>query len=176
MPSVMVSEGSRIVSAGKTCVGLARAALFSFLNVPSPLTSGQGNDPSVRERTSLIRRWRFSPTSTTWSNIFLPACRVTLFQLLAEVFFRISVNDLEQQPLLRHGTWHLVFCPTSRSHLNSSYASMPICWPSRMCLATSGGTRVPVEMLTKSLSFGSKGRPVFFQKLHNYSKHVLQHH
>ena len=36
-----------------------------------------------------------------------------------------------------------------------------------MCLATSGGVRVPVEMLTKSLSFGSKGRPVIFQKLHN---------
>ena len=44
-----------------------------------------------------------------------------------------------------------------------------------MCLTTSGGARVPVEMLTKSLSFGSKGRPVIFQKLHtelNYSKHV----
>ena len=36
-----------------------------------------------------------------------------------------------------------------------------------MCLATFGGASVPVEMLTKSLSFGSKGRPVIFQKLHN---------
>ena len=30
-----------------------------------------------------------------------------------------------------------------------------------------GGARVHVEMLTMSLSFGSKGRPVIFQKLHN---------
>ena len=44
---------------------------------------------------------------------------------------------------------------------------MPICWPSRIFLATSGGARVSVEMMTKSLSFGSKGRPVIFQKLHN---------
>ena len=36
-----------------------------------------------------------------------------------------------------------------------------------MCLATSGGARVHVEMLTMSLSFGSKDRPVIFQKLHN---------
>ena len=77
MPSVMVSEGSRIVSAGKTWFCLARAALFIFLNVSSTLTSGQGNDRSVRGRTSLIRRWRFSPTRTTWANRFLRACRVT---------------------------------------------------------------------------------------------------
>ena len=50
-----------------------------------------------------------------------------------------------------------------------------------MYLATSGGASVPVKMPTKSLSFGSKGRPVIFQKLHtelnisfitNYSKRV----
>ena len=33
--------------------------------------------------------------------------------------------------------------------------------------ATSGGARVPVDMLIKRLSFGSKGRPAIFQKLHN---------
>ena len=44
---------------------------------------------------------------------------------------------------------------------------MPMCWPSRMCLATSVGARVPVEMLTRSLSFGSKCRPVIFHKFHN---------
>ena len=53
--------------------------------------------------------------------------------------------------------------------------------PSRMCHATSGGARVPVEMPTKSLSFGSKCCPDIFQKLHtelnvsfitNDSKHV----
>ena len=106
----MVTEGSGVVSVGKICFCLARAALLIFLNVPSPLTSAQVNGPSVRERTSLIRRWRFSPTRTTWANIFLPACRVTLFQLIAEVFFRTSENDIEQQSLLRHGTGHLVFC------------------------------------------------------------------
>ena len=36
-----------------------------------------------------------------------------------------------------------------------------------MCLATSGGARVPVEMLTKSHLFESKGGPVIFQMLHN---------
>ena len=36
-----------------------------------------------------------------------------------------------------------------------------------MFLATSGGARIHVEMLTKSLSFGSKCLPVIFQKLHN---------
>ena len=50
-----------------------------------------------------------------------------------------------------------------------------------MCLATSGGARVLVEMPKKSLSFGSKGRPAIFQKLHtelnvssiiNDSRHV----
>ena len=110
MPSVMVTERSGVVSAGKSCFCMVRAALFKFLNVTSPLTSAQGNGPSVRERTSLIRRCRFSPTRTTWANIFLPACRATLFQLIAEVFFRISENDIEQQPLLRHGTGHLVVC------------------------------------------------------------------
>ena len=172
--SVMVSEGSGIVSAGKICFCLTRAVLVIFINAPSPLTSGKGNGPSVRERTSPIRRWRFSPTRTTRANRFLRACRVTLFHLLAVVFFRISENNIEQQPLLRHG-----ILSTSRSH--SSYASRQFCWPSIMFLATSGGARVPVEMLTKSLSFGSKGRPVIFQKLHtelnisfitNDSKHV----
>ena len=50
-----------------------------------------------------------------------------------------------------------------------------------MCLATSGGARAPVKTKSKSLSFGSKGRPVIFQKIHtelnisfiaNYSKRV----
>ena len=36
-----------------------------------------------------------------------------------------------------------------------------------MYLATSGGARIRVEMLTKSLSFGSKCLPVIFQKIHN---------
>ena len=67
--------------------------VFIFLNVQSPLTSIQGKGPTVWERTSLIRRWRLSATRTTWANIFLPACRMTLFQLLAEIFFRISEND-----------------------------------------------------------------------------------
>ena len=110
MPSVMVTEGSGVVSAGKNWLCLARAALLIFHTVQSPLKRAQGNDPSVRERTSLILRWRFSPTRTTWANRVLPACRVILFQLLAEVFFRISENDLEQQPLLHHRTGPLVFC------------------------------------------------------------------
>ena len=106
----MVTEGLGIVYVGKSCFCLARAGLFIFLNVQSPLTSAQVNGPSMRERTSLIRRWRLSPTRTMWANIFLPACRVMLFQLLADIFFRISENDLEQQPLLRHGTGNWVFC------------------------------------------------------------------
>ena len=131
--------------------------VFIFLNVQSPLTSAQGNGPTVWERTSLIWRWRLSATRTMWANIFLPACRMTLFQLLAEIFFRISENDLEQQPLLRHGTGHFVFCLRGIqvrpvwSHLNSSYASMTFFWPSRICLATSGRARAPVKMPTKSL-------------------------
>ena len=119
IPSVMVTEGSGIVSAGKTCFCLARAALLIFINVPSPLTSGPGNGPSVREMTSLIRRWRFSPTSTTWANRFLRACRVTLFQLLAVVFFRISENNLNNSLffVMELGLWYFVYKPFSLEFL-----------------------------------------------------------
>ena len=109
-----ISYGNRRLRdrfSGNTCFCLARAALFIFLNVQYPLTSAQRNVPSVWERSSLIRRWRLSATRTMWANIFIPACRVTLFQLLAEVFLQISENDLEQQPLLHHGTGHLLLSP-----------------------------------------------------------------
>ena len=68
---------------------------------------------------SLIRRWRFSPTSTTWANRFLRACRVTLFQLLAVVFFRISENNFNSSHffVMELGHWSFVYKPFSLEFL-----------------------------------------------------------
>ena len=48
----MVTEGSWIVSAGKTCFCPTRAALLIVLNVQSTLTSAHGNGSSEREMIS----------------------------------------------------------------------------------------------------------------------------
>ena len=46
---MIVADSIEIFSASKTCFSssLARAALFVFLSVPSPLASAHGNGPSV---------------------------------------------------------------------------------------------------------------------------------
>ena len=160
MLSMIVAEGSGMVSAASnTCLSnsLARAALFVFLIVRSPLASVHGNGPSGWERTSLIRRWRLSASRTTRARRFLSACRMMLFQLLAEVFFRISDNFFRLFFVIFSWNWAFGVSSSRRSRLNSSYAAMTNWCASRVSLATSGGARVPAEILINSLSFGSIG-------------------
>ena len=160
---MIVAEGSGMVSAGNTCFSnsLARAALFVFLIVPSPLHgySAHGNCPSWWERTSLIRRWRLSTTRTIWVNIFMSACRITLFELLGEVFVRISEYGVTLFCVILSRNWAFVHSSSTRSRLNSSYAAMPNVFASRMPPVTSGGARVPAERLTQIV------RSVIVQKL-----------
>ena len=127
MPSIIVAEGPWMVSAVNTCFSnsLARAALVVFLIVPSPLApmamarvGGKGHHSSGDGG---------SATRTMWANRFLSACRMTLFELLAEVFLRISENVFSLFFVICHGTEPLVF------RLQAGIAWIPRMLPCQFC-------------------------------------------
>ena len=115
-----------VSAAGNTCLSnsLAIIALFIFLIDRFPLASAHGNSSSGWGRTSLIRIWRLSATRTRQASCFLSACRMTLFELLAEVFFQISENLFSLFFVILSRNWASGISSSGRSRLNSSYAAM----------------------------------------------------
>ena len=79
IPSMMVSDGSGVSSAGETFFfdSLARAALLVLRSDPPSLASAKGKGPIGWAKTSLICSFLLSAMMTIWPNSLLSAFRTT---------------------------------------------------------------------------------------------------
>ena len=129
IPSMMVADGSGVISAGKTIFSstLAKTVLFVVQRDPSSLASSQGTGPRGWTKTFLMRKSLLWATSTMWPNNFQSAIRVAC---LVSCWFCDFSSDVREgfQLLFFILSWNCIFGELASrwSCLKDWYASSPI--------------------------------------------------